>query len=165
MSLNGFFIGSRWLGISLTGLAIVAGFQATSVVAADGFLTRSGGIVSGLAIRSDMTPASLNDSAVVIPVARSRTTSTSTMARQSVPARDRAASYGGGEFFANSKTVLPLLVADLQPRPATTARPMSGRSVGARPAAPWTRTPVPVVTPVPARSAGTPTSSAWADLR
>ena len=165
MSIKGFFTGGRWIGISLVAVVAAVGLQATAAHAADGFFAGSGSVLSGLAIGSDMTPASLNQSTVSIPVARSRTSTTSTMARQSVPDRDRAASYRGGELFANSKTVLPLLVADLQPRLASTARPMSGRSVGARPAAPWTRTPLSVVTPAPARSTGPSTGVAWADLR
>lgn len=166
MSIDRFFAGSRWLGVSLTAVVAAAGLQASAVQAADAFqLPARGSIVSGFAIQSDLSQTSIRSSAVVIPAARARTSATSTMARQSVPARDRAASYRGGELFANSKTVLPLLVADLQPRPASSARPMSGRSVGASPAAAWTRTPLSAVTPVPARPTGTATGAAWADLR
>ena len=59
--------------------------------------------------------------------------------RQSVPAHDRAATYRHAELFRNSKVALPLLVADLEPQVLAVARPMSGRSVGALPAAAWTR--------------------------
>jgi hypothetical protein len=59
--------------------------------------------------------------------------------RQSVPTRDRAATYRHAELFRNSKVAVPLLVADLEPQVVAVARPMSGRSVGALPAASWTR--------------------------
>jgi len=59
--------------------------------------------------------------------------------RQSVPVRDRAATYRTAELFRNSKVALPLLVADLEPQVIFVPQPMSGRSVGARPSAPWTR--------------------------
>lgn len=58
--------------------------------------------------------------------------------RQSVPTRDRAATYRTAEVFRNSKVVLPLLVADLEPQVIVLPQPMSGLSVGAPPAAAWT---------------------------
>ena len=60
--------------------------------------------------------------------------------RQSVPARDRAATYRSEEVFRNSKVAMPLLVVDLEPQVIFVPQPMSGRSVGATPAAAWTRT-------------------------
>ena len=60
--------------------------------------------------------------------------------RQSVPARDRAATYRSEEVFRNSKAAMPLLVVDLEPQVIFVPQPMSGRSVGATPAAAWTRT-------------------------
>lgn len=60
--------------------------------------------------------------------------------RQSVPARDRAATYRSEEVFRNSKVAMPLLVVDLEPQMIFVPQPMSGRSVGATPAAAWTRT-------------------------
>jgi hypothetical protein len=59
--------------------------------------------------------------------------------RQSVPVRDRSVTYRTAELFRNSKVALPLLVADLEPHVISVPQPMSGRSVGARPSAPWTR--------------------------
>jgi hypothetical protein len=35
--------------------------------------------------------------------------------------------------FANSKAVMPLLVSDIEPVVVAVSRPLSGRSVGARP--------------------------------
>jgi hypothetical protein len=59
--------------------------------------------------------------------------------RQSVPVRDRAATYRTAELFRNSKVALPLLVADLEPHVISVPQPMSGRSVGARPSGSWTK--------------------------
>ena len=59
--------------------------------------------------------------------------------RQSVPFRDRAATYRTAELFRNSKVALPLLVADLEPQVVFVPQPMSGRSVGARPSGSWTK--------------------------
>lgn len=57
--------------------------------------------------------------------------------RASVPASDRSkAMADGGEMFAASKTVLPLLVADMEPVVSPVSRPMAGRLVGARPTLP-----------------------------
>ena len=157
--------GSRWLGISLAGLALLAGVQGTAAVAADAFLRIPGSVVSGLAMRNDMRPAAIRDHSIAIPAVPTGSISTGFLARQSVPASDRSASYGGGGLFANSKTVLPLLVADLQPQLPSTVRPMSGRSVGARPAALWARTPGLVGQPVQAQAASRPTGASWANLR
>lgn len=97
-------------------------------------------LVAELAGVADLEPVAVLEDvgidavAVETPAARAKS-----FARQSVPARDRAGSYREGELFRNSKVALPLLVADLEPKVAASIRPMSGRSVGARPAAAWTR--------------------------
>jgi len=105
MSIKGFFTGGRWIGISLAAVVAAVGLQATAAHAADGFqLPMNGSVISGFAVQSDLARTTAGSSAVVIPAARARTSTTSTMARQSVPDRDRAASYRGGELFANSKT-------------------------------------------------------------
>jgi hypothetical protein len=59
--------------------------------------------------------------------------------RQSVPVRNRSATYRTAELFRNSKVALPLLVADLEPQVVFVPQPMSGRSVGARPSGSWTK--------------------------
>lgn len=56
-----------------------------------------------------------------------------TQLRSSVPALNRAQSYAPGEVFTNSKSVMPLLVSDIEPVVVAVSRPLSGRSVGARP--------------------------------
>ena len=112
-----------------------------SVSAADGFLGGSGSLVVGLTDASDLQPLMAAKSSTISrvrPTAAAMPVASNSRARQSVPASDRAASYGG-DLFRNSKVVLPLLVADLSPKTIATARPMSGRSVGARPSAPWTQ--------------------------
>jgi len=115
-------------------LAVSVGSQA---IAADGF---SGSLVGGLADLSDLSPLMAADASVAVPAARGAAVGGSTsLGRQSVPAADRSTSYRGGEVFANSKVAVPLLVADLEPKSVSLARPMSGRSVGARPSASWTR--------------------------
>lgn len=98
------------------------------------------GIIGGLADMGDMEPlAGAGGWADAAATAGDVRASVRANVRQSVPARDRAASYRSGELFRNSKAALPLLVADLEPRLIAVAQPMSGRSVGARPAAAWTR--------------------------
>jgi hypothetical protein len=72
--------------------------------------------------------------------------------RTSVPAANRSRSlFGGGEVFANSAAVLPLLVSDLEPAISPVSRPLSGRLVGARPSLPINRTPL--TSPLAQRSA------------
>ena len=64
--------------------------------------------------------------------------------RPSVPSSNRANQlFGGGEVFANSSAVLPLLVGDLEPPVSPVSRPLAGgRLVGARPSLPLTRVPL-----------------------
>lgn len=65
--------------------------------------------------------------------------SVKSLARQSVPDRNRSSHYRIHEVFAHSKIAMPLLVADLEPQSLLYVRPMSGRSVGATPSARWTK--------------------------
>jgi hypothetical protein len=113
---------------------------APAVLAAEGFLADAGGVVGGLTVLGDFEP-------VAATVRPARTSNGSVAAasprqslgRQSLPARDRSLTYRSADLFSLSKTAVPLLVADLEPRQASVARPMSGHSVGARPTAAWTR--------------------------
>jgi hypothetical protein len=115
--------------------AVIASFG-TSARAADAL---SGSLVGGLVDMSDMRPLLAMD-APSKSAGRSRSTGSQAFTRQSVPDRDRAASYRTDELFGHSKVALPLLVVDLEPQQVgSDIRPMSGRSVGARPAAAWTR--------------------------
>jgi len=127
---------ARSFNVAATGLLMLVGAHGPATFAADGFVIGPGVMISGL---SETMPLAGSLEFGEAAVARSRTSRSSTLARQSVPAPDRAASYRGAELFANSQAALPLLVSDLRPQPFSTARPMVGRSVGARPAAPWTR--------------------------
>jgi hypothetical protein len=125
--------------VSLLAASLIGAFAPT-VLAAEGFLAGHDGIVGGLAVIGDLEPlAGINrsTSASIGPVATS--VARPSLGRQSLPSQDRALSYRSADPFALSKSVVPLLVADLEPRQASIARPMSGRSVGARPAAAWTR--------------------------
>jgi hypothetical protein len=127
------------LALQVALLAASLGWTSPVVVAADGFLADSGGLVGGLAVRGDLEPSAFD------PAARSSTgsgaanVSRQSLGRQSLPARDRSLTYRSAELFALSKAAVPLLVADLEPKQASVARPMSGHSVGARPTAAWTR--------------------------
>lgn len=138
-------------------LAVSVGSQA---IAADGF---SGSLVGGLADVSDLSPLMAVDASVDVPAARgSAVAGSKSLGRQSVPAADRSTSYRGGEVFANSKVAVPLLVADLEPRSVSRARPMTGRSVGARPSAAWTR-PQGIPSGAP-KNQGVQPSMAWTSL-
>jgi len=114
----------------------------------------SGSIIGGLADLGDMEPvatagAQASGETNGNPSAQKVAASIRANVRQSVPARERSATYRSSELFRNSKVALPLLVADLELRMIATAQPMSGRSVGARPAAAWTRSsPASVVVPL-----------------
>jgi hypothetical protein len=119
--------------------ASLSGAFAPTVLAAEGFLAGSGGLVGGLAVRGDLEPAALDRSASIPTVSAASNVTRQSLGRQSLPARDRSLSYRSSELFALSKAAVPLLVADLEPKQASVARPMSGHSVGARPTAAWTR--------------------------
>jgi hypothetical protein len=104
--------------------------------AGDGF---SGSLVGEFADMTDMEPLLAMDASGK-SAAKPRPASAKTGVRQSVPDRDRAASYRSDEFFGYSKVAVPLLVVDIEPRQlGFDVLPMSGRSVGARPSAAWTR--------------------------
>jgi len=116
------------------GLCVVAGW----LVAAGGIQAAELGSdsgVSGLAVLADLepaavTPARTGGSAIAMGAS----------VRQSVPVKDRAASYAKSDSFANLRVAVPLLVADLEPVQAVSSvRPMSGRSVGAPPSGSWIR--------------------------
>lgn len=122
------------------------------------------GIIGGLADMGDMEPlagvgAWANGEATAAATAGEVRASVRANVRQSVPAHDRAESYRSGELFRNSKVALSLLVADLEPRVIAVAQPMSGRSVGARPAAAWTRS---ATAPVAASPTESRRPAAWA---
>jgi hypothetical protein len=111
-------------------------------------------LVGGLAAMNDLEPLA---EAAAIAQQKDRFVSArpampligaATELRASVPAVDRSRSLvSGGDVFANSKSVLPLLVSDMESVVSPVSRPMSGRLVGARPSlpllnrVPLTRTP------------------------
>ena len=153
---------TRWICFSLTGVSMIASAQ---IVHAEGGLHFVDGVVGGLANLSAMRIPAKSEIVVAAPEVRSRISAIDSLARQSVPVRDRAASYGRGDLFAHSQAALPMLVADLRPRPRSSARPMAGRSVGALPAAKWTVTPAMGVPPMPQPGKSRPVNASWAYLR
>jgi len=110
----------------------------------------------------DLAPSSFVDGgATVLRGARqSADTAKKAAVRQSVPTRDRAETYRFDEMFQNTRVAMPLLVADFEVSVVSVARPMSGRSVGAAPAAAWTRS---ILLPAGANAHSTHSStpSAW----
>ena len=120
-------------------MPVVVLVAAGSAVGGESFFSSNGSIVEGLAVVGDLEPAGAVESSTSSLTLAATSPMKQAMTRQSVPARDRAVSYRGSEVFAISKTAMPLLVADLEPRGVSVARPMSGRSVGARPSAAWTK--------------------------
>ena len=105
-------------------------------------------VVGDLARMNDLEPlaeiAAMQRHESAIPTyARASTASADTHLRASVPASDRSQSlFVGGDVFANSAAVLPLLVGDMGPAVSPVTRPMSGRLVGARPSLPLNRLPL-----------------------
>lgn len=101
-------------------------------------------LIGGLAGVGDMEPVAGSGTQPAVqeradrPSAEEVRASIRANVRQSVPTRDRAATYRTAEVFRNSKVALPLLVADLEPQVIVVPLPMSGLSVGARPSASWT---------------------------
>jgi len=96
-----------------------------------------GGVVDGLAVMRDLEPIDSTPAPRFTPK-RSATTFR-TEARASTPETDRSKTYSAVDPFASSRVVLPLLVDDLVPGQASMMRPMTGRSVGARPSLPLAR--------------------------
>jgi hypothetical protein len=105
-------------------------------------------VVGDLARMNDLEPlaeiAAMQQHESAIPTyARASTASADTHLRASVPASNRSQSlFVGGDVFANSAAVLPLLVGDMGPAVSPVTRPMSGRLVGARPSLPLNRLPL-----------------------
>lgn len=121
--------------LSWTTIALVC---AGGVAHAEGMMPAVGGpgVIDGLAVMSDLEPIDVRP---VEPAARLSAYTVSTQARSSMPEVDRSRSYGVADPFASSRAVLPLLVDDLTPNRVVVARPMTGRSVGARPSLPLAR--------------------------
>lgn len=111
-------------------------------LSADGDAT--GGVVGGLAVMTDLEPlaeiAALQRGTILTDISGAKAfAKPDTKLRLSVPALNRARSYAPSEVFANSKAVMPLLVSDIEPVVVAVSRPLSGRSVGARPSLPFVK--------------------------
>ena len=127
----------------------VLGVAAGSAGAADLSPAFTGeSVIGDLARMNDLEPlaeiAAMQQHESAIPThARASTASADTHLRASVPATNRSQSlFVGGDVFANSAAVLPLLVGDMGPAVSPVSRPMSGRLVGARPSLPLNRLPL-----------------------
>jgi hypothetical protein len=112
-------------------------------------IVSSESVVGDLAIMNDLEPLAeiaamtRNDLIAAPALSKSNVAPADTHLRTSVPSATRSRSlFVGGEVFANSAAVLPLLVGDMEPVASTVSRPMSGRLVGARPSLPLNRVPL-----------------------
>ncbi len=126
---------SRGSWAALVTVAMTATGQAGGL-SADGHA--DGGVVGGLSVMADLEPlaeiAALQRGTILTDISTEKAfAKPDTQLRSSVPALNRAQSYAPGEVFINSKSVMPLLVSDIEPVVVAVARPLSGRSVGARP--------------------------------
>ena len=130
---------------AVTVLGVAAG-SASAVDLSPAFTGDS--VVGDLARMNDLEPlaeiAAMQQHESAIPTyVRASTASADTHLRASVPASNRSQSlFVGGDVFANSAAVLPLLVGDMGPAVSPVTRPMSGRLVGARPSLPLNRLPL-----------------------
>lgn len=97
-------------------------------------------VVDGLAVMQDLEPVHVDTASVprIAPNKFAAYTFTSE-ARSSTPELDRSKSYASADPFASTRAVLPLLVLDLIPNRSSGVRPLTGRSVGARPSLPLAR--------------------------
>jgi hypothetical protein len=128
-----------FLGSCLTVAAV--GVISTAAHGEQHLASESSGFVSGLAVIQDLEPSrGLPMKAVEVP--RKPTRKFEAMARPASPTEiPQVRASGASDVFTNTKSVLPLLVGDLEPHTVSYSamRPMSGRSVGARPSLPWTK--------------------------
>jgi len=131
---------------AVTVLGVAAG-SASAVDLSPAFTGDS--VVGDLARMNDLEPLAeiaamqRHEQSAIPTYARASTASADTHLRASVPASDRSQSlFVGGDVFANSAAVLPLLVGDMGPAVSPVSRPMSGRLVGARPSLPLNRLPL-----------------------
>lgn len=121
---------------------VMAGLSAGVVYAGDlgvAHATQSD-VVGSLSVMNDLEPsAGLPSLAQSVSMKAAPTVTPGFQFRSSIPAVDRSQDYASRELFAHSKSVVPLLVGDIAPTVAPVVRPMSGRSVGARPSLPWSK--------------------------
>lgn len=97
-------------------------------------------VIAGLEGMKIPEPVSGDAFSNIVPAATTPSTFTfATEVRSSTPRVDRSRSYASADPFAGTRAVLPLLVLDLDPTRPVGVRPMTGRSVGARPSLPLAR--------------------------
>jgi hypothetical protein len=121
---------------------VMAGLSAGGVHAGDLGLAHAmqSDVVGSLSVMNDLEPsAGLPSLAQSMATKAAPIVTPGFQVRSSIPAVDRSQDYASRELFAHSKSVVPLLVGDIEPTVAPVVRPMSGRSVGARPSLPWSK--------------------------
>lgn len=138
------FFGSWVVRGSYAAVATVVMTAAVQAGDLSAYGTGADGVVSGLAAMTDLEPlaeiAAMRRDTLATDVSGERAfAKADTQLRPSVPAVNRSQSYASTEVFANSKSVMPLLVSDIEPVVVAVSRPMSGRSVGARPSLPFAK--------------------------
>lgn len=127
-----------WLLCSMSWATVALVSVGTATRAEDVSLAGLGrGVVDGLAVMRDLEP--VEGGVPALPTPKPSAYTFRSEARASTPEVDRSKSYASSDPFANSRAVLPLLVEDLTPGSAAVGRPMTGRSVGARPSLPLAR--------------------------
>lgn len=121
---------------------VMAGLSAGVVHAGDLGLPHAtqSDVVGSLSVMNDLEPsAGLPSLTQSVSVKAAPIVTPGFQFRSSIPSVDRSQDYAARELFAHSKSVVPLLVGDIEPAAAPVVRPMSGRSVGARPSLPWSK--------------------------
>jgi hypothetical protein len=131
--------GSILTTLALTSIAFVSAgtvSRATDI----NYASLDGSVVNDFAVMQDLEPLPVPATPATRPVPTTSATYTfTTEARSSTPDVDRSKSYAAADPFASTRAVLPLLVLDVNPNKSSGVRPMTGRSVGARPSLPLAR--------------------------
>ena len=129
------FFGSALTTIAWSSLALVS--AGTASHAAD---IPYGSVVTGFAVTRDLEPVNAAPARMTLTTPSTASAFTfTTEARSSTPDAERSRSYASADPFSGTRAVLPLLVADLSPNRSAGVRPLTGRSVGARPSLPLAR--------------------------
>ncbi|MFM1903220.1 MAG: hypothetical protein RLZZ440_1120 [Planctomycetota bacterium] len=126
-----------WKAGTAVSFAVSLGSLLGGEVVKGGEFPASGSLLSGLVSESDLESRRVIEHHWTDE--SQPTVSVKSLARQSVPDRNRSSHYRVNEVFTHSKIAMPLLVVDLEPQSLLFVRPMSGRSVGATPSARWTK--------------------------
>lgn len=129
-------VARSWTAVVIVGASGVAAHADGLRIFADGAVP-GGGIVDGLALVSHLDP--LTPDQVRNTEFKPTAYSIDSQPRLSMPAVDRSRDLVVKDLFPNTKSIVPLLVSDMDPNAVAVDRPMSARSVGARPSLPLAR--------------------------